>query len=87
MPDVYEFYNLGLGDPYPISSIGKLGIGDMLDEVTALFPENEDDAEDERPRIAIVGKPNAGKSSIINKLLGENRVIVSDVAGTTRECS
>ena len=66
MPDVYEFYNLGLGDPYPISSIGKLGIGDMLDEVTALFPENEDDAEDERPRIAIVGKPNAGKSSIIN---------------------
>ena len=85
MPDVYEFYNLGLGDPYPISSIGKLGIGDMLDEVTALFPENEDDAEDERPRIAIVGKPNAGKSSIINKLLGENRVIVSDVAGTTRD--
>ena len=85
MPDVYEFYNLGLGDPYPISSIGKLGIGDMLDEVTALFPENEDDAEDERPRVAIVGKPNAGKSSIINKLLGENRVIVSDVAGTTRD--
>ena len=85
MPDVYEFYNLGLGDPYPISSIGKLGIGDMLDEVTALFPENEDDAEDERPRIAIVGKPNAGKSSIINKLLRENRVIVSDVAGTTRD--
>lgn len=85
MPDVYEFYNLGLGDPYPISSIGKLGIGDMLDEVTALFPENDDDAEDERPRIAIVGKPNAGKSSIINKLLGENRVIVSDVAGTTRD--
>ena len=85
MPDVYEFYNLGLGDPIPVSAQGKLGIGDMLDEVTALFPENEDDAEDERPRIAIVGKPNAGKSSIINKLLGENRVIVSDVAGTTRD--
>jgi len=85
MPDVYEFYNLGIGDPYPISSIGKLGIGDMLDEVTALFPENADDAEDERPRVAIIGKPNVGKSSIINKLLGENRVIVSDVAGTTRD--
>lgn len=85
MPDVYEFYNLGIGDPYPISSIGKLGIGDMLDEVTSLFPENLDEEEDERPRIAIIGKPNVGKSSIINKLLGENRVIVSDVAGTTRD--
>lgn len=85
MPDVYEFYNLGLGDPFPVSSIGKLGIGDMLDEVTSLFPENVDEEEDERPRIAIIGKPNVGKSSIINKLLGENRVIVSDVAGTTRD--
>lgn len=85
MPDVYEFYNLGIGDPHPVSSIGKLGVGDMLDEVTALFPENIEDEEDERPRIAIVGKPNVGKSSIINKLLGENRVIVSDVAGTTRD--
>lgn len=85
MPDVYEFYNLGIGDPYPISSIGKLGIGEMLDEVTSLFPENADTEEDERPRIAIIGKPNVGKSSIINKLLGENRVIVSDVAGTTRD--
>lgn len=85
MPDVYEFYNLGLGDPFPVSSIGKLGIGDMLDEVTSLFPENLDEEEDERPRIAIIGKPNVGKSSIINKLLGENRVIVSDVAGTTRD--
>lgn len=85
MPDVYEFYNLGLGDPFPVSSIGKLGIGDMIDEVTSLFPENVDEEEDERPRIAIIGKPNVGKSSIINKLLGENRVIVSDVAGTTRD--
>ena len=85
MPDVYEFYNLGLGDPHPVSSIGKLGIGDMLDEVTALFPEEPDEEEDERPRVAIVGKPNVGKSSIINKLLGENRVIVSDIAGTTRD--
>ncbi len=85
MPDVYEFYNLGIGDPHPVSSIGKLGIGDMLDEVTALFPEEPDEEEDERPRVAIVGKPNVGKSSIINKLLGENRVIVSDIAGTTRD--
>ncbi len=85
MPDVYEFYNLGIGDPHPVSSLAKLGIGDMLDEVTALFPQNVEQEEDERPRIAVVGKPNAGKSSIINKLLGENRVIVSDVAGTTRD--
>lgn len=85
MPDVYEFYNLGIGDPHPVSSVGKLGIGDMLDEVTALFPDDVEDVEDERPRVAIVGKPNVGKSSIINKLLGENRVIVSDVAGTTRD--
>ena len=85
MPDVYEFYNLGIGDPHPVSSLGKLGIGDMLDEVTALFPDNLEDEEDERPRVAIVGKPNAGKSSIINKILGENRVIVSDIAGTTRD--
>lgn len=85
MPDVYEFYNLGIGEPHPVSSIGKLGIGDMLDEVTALFPEEPDEEEDERPRVAIVGKPNVGKSSIINKLLGENRVIVSDIAGTTRD--
>lgn len=85
MPDVYEFYNLGIGDPYPISSIGKLGIGDMLDEVVALFPENIEEEDDERPRVAIVGKPNVGKSSIINKLLGKNRVIVSDIAGTTRD--
>lgn len=85
MPDVYEFYNLGIGDPHPVSSTGKLGIGDMLDEVTALFTSVQDEEEDERPRVAIVGKPNVGKSSIINKILGENRVIVSDIAGTTRD--
>lgn len=86
MPDVYEFYNLGIGDPIPISAASRLGIGDMLDEVVKFFPEgNATEEEDERPRIAIVGKPNVGKSSIVNKLLGENRVIVSDVAGTTRD--
>lgn len=85
MPDVYEFYNLGIGEPFPVSSIGKLSIGDMLDEVTSLFPGDIEEEEDERPRVAVVGKPNAGKSSIINKILGENRVIVSDIAGTTRD--
>lgn len=86
MPDVYEFYNLGIGDPVPVSSVGKLGIGDMLDEVVKHFPESAaEDEEDERPRIAIVGKPNVGKSSIINKIVGESRVIVSDIAGTTRD--
>jgi len=86
MPDVYEFYNLGIGEPIPVSAASRLGIGDMLDEVTKHFPKrNTDEEEDERPRIAIVGKPNVGKSSIVNKLVGENRVIVSDVAGTTRD--
>ena len=86
MPDVYEFYNLGIGDPIPISASSRLGLGDMLDEVTKHFPEsNAEEEEDERPRIAIVGKPNVGKSSIVNKLLGKNRVIVSDIAGTTRD--
>lgn len=86
MPDVYEFYNLGIGDPHPVSSASRLGIGDMLDEVIAMFPEqNKEEEEDERPRVAIIGKPNVGKSSIINRLLGENRVIVSDIAGTTRD--
>ena len=86
MPDVYEFYNLGIGDPVPISAASRLGIGDMLEVVTGYFPEGSgEEEEDDRPRIAIVGKPNVGKSSIINKLLGENRVIVSDIAGTTRD--
>ncbi len=78
--------NLGIGDPIPVSAASKLGIGDMLDKVAEYFPDStSSDEEDERPRIAIVGKPNVGKSSIINKLLGENRLIVSDIAGTTRD--
>ena len=86
MPDVYEFYNLGLGDPFPVSAASQLGLGDMLDEVVSHFPEEaRGEDEDERPKIAIIGKPNVGKSSIINKLLGEDRVIVSDIAGTTRD--
>ena len=86
MADVYEFYNLGIGDPHPISAVNRLGLGDMLEEVMKHFPETEEtEEEDERPRIAIVGKPNVGKSSLINKLLGEDRLIVSDIAGTTRD--
>ena len=86
MADVYEFYNLGIGDPIPISAASRLGLGDMLDIVAEHFPEGSAlEEEDDRPRIAIVGKPNVGKSSIVNRLLGENRVIVSDVAGTTRD--
>lgn len=86
MADVYEFYNLGIGNPVPISAASRLGLGDMLDIVAENFPEGSAQAEDDdRPRVAIVGKPNVGKSSIINKLLGENRVIVSDIAGTTRD--
>ena len=86
MADVYEFYNLGIGEPFAISAANRLGIGDLLDEVIKHFSEGgSDDEDDDRPRIAIVGKPNVGKSSIINKLIGENRVIVSDIAGTTRD--
>lgn len=86
MGDVYEFYNLGIGDPMPVSAASRLGIGDMLDEVIKYFPEHsQEEEEDDRPRIAIVGKPNVGKSSIVNKLLGKNRVIVSNIAGTTRD--
>ncbi|MCI8409431.1 MAG: ribosome biogenesis GTPase Der, partial [Lachnospiraceae bacterium] len=86
MPDVYEFYNLGIGDPHPISGLSKLGLGDMLDEVVSHFNQNNlEEEEDERPRVAIIGKPNVGKSSIINKIVGEDRVIVSDIAGTTRD--
>lgn len=86
MADVYEFYNLGIGEPHAISAANQMGIGDLLDEVVALFPDRiGEDEEDDRPRIAIVGKPNVGKSSIINKLIGENRLVVSDIAGTTRD--
>ena len=86
MPDVYEFYNLGIGDPVPISASSRLGLGDFLDEVVAQFPEHTgEEEEDERPRVAIVGKPNVGKSSIVNRLVGKQRVIVSNVAGTTRD--
>lgn len=87
MADVYEFYNLGIGEPHPISSVNRLGIGDMLDDVTSYFDKEamNSEEEDDRVRVAIVGKPNVGKSSIINKLLGENRLIVSDIAGTTRD--
>ncbi len=86
MADVYEFYNLGIGEPFPISAANQLGVGDMLDEVTSHFGEESlTDEEDERIRVAIVGKPNVGKSSLINKMLGENRLIVSNIAGTTRD--
>ena len=86
MPDVYEFYNLGIGDPFPISAASMLGLGDMLDEVVKHFPDYaKDEEEDERPKVAIIGKPNVGKSSLINKLAQEDRVIVSDIAGTTRD--
>lgn len=84
--DVYEFYNLGIGEPHAVSAANKLGFGEMLDAVTDLFDKEAIDAEeDDRPRVAIVGKPNVGKSSIINKITGENRVIVSEIAGTTRD--
>ena len=86
MPDVYEFYNLGIGDPFPISAASMLGLGDMLDEVVKHFPDYaKDEEEDDRPKVAIIGKPNVGKSSLINKLAQEDRVIVSDIAGTTRD--
>ncbi|MBR7164035.1 MAG: ribosome biogenesis GTPase Der [Clostridia bacterium] len=85
--ELYEFYNLGLGDPMPVSSIHGLGVGDLLDEIVALFPEPGDAGEedDDTLKVALVGKPNVGKSSLINKILGEDRVIVSNIAGTTRD--
>ena len=83
--DIYEFYNLGLGDPYPVSSVNALGIGDVLDAIYENFPETEEVEDDSVIKVALIGKPNVGKSSLVNKILGENRVIVSDIAGTTRD--
>ena len=83
---MYDFYNLSLGDPIPVSGVHGSGVGDLLDEICNHFPEYTDDEEDEDViKIAVVGKPNAGKSSLINRILGENRVIVSPIAGTTRD--
>ena len=85
-PDIYEFYNLGLGDPYPVSAVHGHGTGDLLDACFAYFPpEHEEEAEDDVIKVAIIGKPNVGKSSLVNRILGQERVIVSDVAGTTRD--
>lgn len=84
--ELYEFYNLGIGDPIAISSLHGLGVGDLLEEVFCHIPETEEEEEDDDTiKVAVVGKPNAGKSSLINKILGENRVIVSSIAGTTRD--
>ena len=84
--EVYEFYNLGIGDPIPVSAISKTGLGDLLDAVAAYFPkEREEEEEESHPRIAVIGKPNVGKSSLVNRLAKEERVIVSDIAGTTRD--
>ena len=85
-PEIYEFYNLGLGDPIPVSSVHGHGTGDLLDAVFDLMPEeDEEDYDDSLIKVAVIGKPNAGKSSLINKIAGEQRVIVSDIAGTTRD--
>ncbi|WP_294408811.1 ribosome biogenesis GTPase Der [uncultured Ruminococcus sp.] len=85
--DFYEFYNLGLGEPFPVSSVHGHGTGDMLDEVIKYLPEATDDSEDDTVKVAVIGKPNVGKSSIINRICGEERVIVSDIAGTTRDAT
>lgn len=84
--EAYEFYNLGIGEPYPISATNAIGIGDVLDKIYESFPPKvEDEEEDNTIKVAVIGKPNVGKSSLINKILGENRAIVSDIAGTTRD--
>ena len=84
--DIYEFYNLGLGDPVAVSASGKQGLGDLLDEVVRYFPDAAEDEEEEMmPKVAVIGKPNAGKSSIVNALAGQQRMIVSDIPGTTRD--
>ena len=83
--DIYDFYELGLGEPIPISAVNMLNFGDVLDEVVEAFPDNESDDDDDITKIAVIGKPNDGKSSLINEILGENRVIVSPIAGTTRD--
>ncbi len=85
-PDIYEFYNLGLGDPYPVSAVHGHGTGDLLDACFEYFPpEDQEDEADDVIKVAIIGKPNVGKSSLVNRILGQERVIVSDVAGTTRD--
>ncbi len=87
-PDFYEFYNLGLGDPIPVSSVHGMGTGDLLDEVLKYLPEDgEGESEDDAIKVAVIGKPNVGKSSLVNAVLGENRMIVSNIAGTTRDAT
>ena len=88
--DIYEFYNLGIGDPFPVSSVHGHGTGDLLDEVIKHFPEEylkEEEDEDDYIKVALIGKPNVGKSSLVNKIIGEDRMIVSDIAGTTRDAT
>ena len=88
--DIYEFYNLGIGDPFPVSSVHGHGTGDLLDEVIKHFPEEylrDGEDEDDYIKVAVIGKPNVGKSSLVNKIIGEERMIVSNIAGTTRDAT